>query len=78
MESNMEHQVENLEIINPNKNWVIKELDLIFNEWVTWASEVEQIEDHPYDTNTQLDVYAEDSIYMKFPLDHDNKIIYPN
>ena len=59
MESNMEHQVENLEIINPNKNWVIKELDLIFNEWFTWASEVEQIEDHPYDTNTQLDVYAD-------------------
>ena len=55
----VEHQVEKLEIINPNKNWVINELNLIIEEWVKWASEVELIEDHPYNSNTQLDVFAD-------------------
>ena len=51
--------MENLEIINPNKNWVIKELDALIVEWEEWQSGVAQIEDHPYDHNTQSEVYAD-------------------
>jgi hypothetical protein len=59
MHEKMEYQMENLEIINPNKNWVIKELDALIVEWEEWQSEVDQIEDHPYDRNTQNEVYAD-------------------
>ena len=55
----METQIENLEIINPNKNWVIKELDSLISEWEEWQSEVELIQNHPYDHNTQTEVYAD-------------------
>jgi hypothetical protein len=55
----MENQIEKLEIINPNKNWVIKELNLVIEEWVEWASEVDQIKAHPYNLNTQSDVFAD-------------------
>lgn len=38
----MEYQMENLKIINPNKNWVIKELDALIVEWEEWQYEVKQ------------------------------------
>lgn len=55
----METQNENLEILNPNKNWVIKELDNLIAEWGKWQTEVEQIQDHPYDLDTQTEVFAD-------------------
>lgn len=55
----MEHQIEKLEIINQNKNWVISELDSIVSEWEGWQKTVADIKDHPYDQNTQLDVFAD-------------------
>ena len=55
----MEEQITNLAIINPNKNWVVKELTKIIDEWIAWQKEVDQIQDHPYDPNTQLDVFLD-------------------
>ena len=55
----MEEQTTNLSIKNPNKSWVAKELATLIDEWVSWQDEVEQIQDHPYDPNIQLDVFAD-------------------
>jgi len=52
-------QIENLEIINPNKGWVVIELDRLLSEWESWAEQVGRIVDQPYDLNTQLDVFAD-------------------
>lgn len=55
----MEEQLSNLAIKNPNKGWVVKELCKLIDEWVAWQKEVDQIQDHAYDPNTQLDVFAD-------------------
>ncbi len=55
----MEKQIENLEIIHPKTRWVIDELEKLIREWEAWQLEVEKIEDHPYDPNTQLDVFKD-------------------
>lgn len=55
----MEIQIEKLEILNPNKNWVIKELNSIISEWENWQKLVEVIQDHPYDQNTHTEVFAD-------------------
>jgi hypothetical protein len=55
----MEEQITNLAITNPNKSWVVKELTKLIDEWVAWQKEVDQIQDHAYDPNTQLDVFAD-------------------
>jgi len=55
----MEEQIINLSIKNPNKGWVVKELNKLIEEWVAWRKEVEQIEDHPYDPQTQTEVLAD-------------------
>ena len=55
----METQIENLEIINPNKNWVVKELGTLISEWEQWQIEEQLIQDHPYDHNTHTEVYAD-------------------
>jgi len=55
----MEKQIINLEITNPNKNWVINELNSIISEWEEWQVYVGTIQDHPYDRNTQLDVFLD-------------------
>ena len=55
----MENQIEKLEILNPNKNWVISELNTIIAEWETWKISVENIQDYPYDRNTQSEVFAD-------------------
>jgi hypothetical protein len=45
-------QIENLEFLNPNRPWVMKELDKLYQEWLYWEIEVSQIVDQPYDKNT--------------------------
>lgn len=55
----MENQIEKLEITNPNKNWVLKELNVIISEWEDWQRTVEEIRDHAYNANTQSKVFAD-------------------
>ena len=55
----MEKQLTNLEIINTKKAWVANELDKLIQEWKTWQEEVAEIKDHPYNPNTQLDVFKD-------------------
>lgn len=55
----MEKQNTNLTIMNPNKVWVVQELDKLINEWEKWQKEVAQIKDYPYDSQTQTDVFAD-------------------
>ena len=55
----MEKQLSNLATKNPNKAWVAKELAKLINEWEVWQREVSLIQDHEYDPNTQLDVFAD-------------------
>lgn len=55
----MEEQIINLAIKNPNKGRVVKELTILIDEWVAWQKEVGQIQDHAYDPNTQLEVFAD-------------------
>lgn len=55
----MEKQLSNIAIKNPNKAWVVKEIAKLIDEWETWQKEVSLIQDHEYDSNTQLDVFAD-------------------
>ena len=55
----MEEQITNLSIKNPNTGWVVKELNKLIDDWIAWKIEVDQIQDHPYNANTQLDVFAD-------------------
>ena len=55
----MEKQNANLAIMNPNKVWVVQELDKLINEWEKWQKEVAQIKDYPYDSQTKTDVFAD-------------------
>lgn len=38
---------------------VIKKLNDIIREWISWSGEVERIVDQPFNPNTQLDVFAD-------------------
>ena len=55
----MEKQIEQIEIINPNKAWVVKELRTIIDEWHNWEKEVQVIQDHPYNLNIQTEVFKD-------------------
>lgn len=55
----MEKQITNLEITNPRRAWVVSELEKLVREWEVWQQEVAQIQDHPYDPNTHLEVFAD-------------------
>ncbi|MDP3258961.1 MAG: hypothetical protein Q8M34_00050 [Thermodesulfovibrionales bacterium] len=55
----MEEHIDNLEFINPNKAWVVKELEKLFAEWAVWQNEVSKIVDQPYDTRRQSEVFAD-------------------
>lgn len=61
----MEEQIEHLAFLNPNRAWVLRELDKLFEEWVAWEAKVADIVDQPYDRNTQLDVYADGENMME-------------
>ncbi len=58
-------QVENLEFLNPNKAWVVKELNKLYSEWEAWDQEVSNIVDQPYDKNTQSEVFADGEEMMQ-------------
>jgi hypothetical protein len=58
-------QVTALEIINPNKAWVIAELEALYAEWLAWQQEVERITDQPYDHQKQSEVFADGESMMQ-------------
>jgi len=55
----MDDQIENVEFLNPNKAWVVRELDKIYSVWKAWEEEVSRIVDQPYDRTTQSGVFAD-------------------
>ena len=56
-------QTENIEIVNPNRAWVVAEFEKLYGEWLAWKQQVDAIVDQPYDRNTQSDVFA-DGMHM--------------
>src|SRR5437899_1399738 len=57
-------QLEPLEI-NPNRAWVVAELEELYAEWVAWQREVENIVDQSYDRRTQSEVFADGEPMMR-------------
>lgn len=55
----MENHVSKLNMTNPNRSWVAKELEKLIAEWEEWRVEVAAIQDYPYNQQTQLDVFAD-------------------
>ena len=51
--------MEKLEITNPRKGWVIEELKKLIDEWENWQVTVSKIQDHPYNKQTQTEVFAD-------------------
>lgn len=51
--------MQNLEITNPRKDWVISEISSLISEWEAWQDEVALIKDHQYNRNTQSSVFAD-------------------
>lgn len=58
-------QVENIEITNPNRAWVVAELEKLYATWVSWQADVAQIVDQSYDRNTQSEVFADGEDSMR-------------
>jgi hypothetical protein len=58
-------QIEPLEITNPNRAWVVAELEQLHFEWLAWQREVEKIVDQPYDRRTQSEVFADGEAMMR-------------
>jgi len=54
-----------LAITNPNKKWVLKELDSLYQEWESWKLKIEQIVDQPYNKQTQTEVFADGEEMME-------------
>jgi hypothetical protein len=52
-------QVEPVEITNPNRAWVVSELEKLYAKWLAWQQQVGGIVDQPYDRNTQSEVFAD-------------------
>lgn len=52
-------QVEYLEVLTPNREWVLTELEKLYAEWKSWEVEVAGIVDQPFDRNTQTEVFAD-------------------
>jgi hypothetical protein len=50
---------EPVEIINPNRPWVVSELEKLYAEWLLWQEQIKGIVDQPYDRNTQSEVFAD-------------------
>jgi len=55
----MEEQISKLRITNPNRGWVVRELNKLIAEWEEWQKEVAAIQDHPYNPQIQLDVFTD-------------------
>ena len=58
-------ETENIEFLNPNRAWVVAELEMLYTEWLSWKEAVESIVDQPFDSNTQADVYADGKDMMQ-------------
>jgi hypothetical protein len=58
-------QVENVEIINPNRAWVFAEFEKLYAQWASWQAAVAEITDKPYDKNKQSEVFADGKDNMK-------------
>ena len=58
-------QLQPLEIINPNRDWVLAELERLHTEWKAWETSVSQIIDQPYDQNTHSEVFADGEDNMR-------------
>ena len=58
-------QVQNVEITNPNRAWVVSEFEKLYAEWVSWQAKVAQIVDQPYDCNTRSEVFADGENNMR-------------
>lgn len=50
---------EALALKNSNRAWVMDQLGKLFKEWEAWEEYVQTIEDHPYDRNTQSEIFAD-------------------
>lgn len=48
-----------------NHSQVMKTLDRLLSQWRAWSREVQRIVDHPYDKNTQTEVYADGESNMQ-------------
>ena len=59
------HERQTLAFKNANKAWVVKELDKLLEEWRSWQIDVEQIQDHPYNRNTESEVFKDGTQNMK-------------
>jgi hypothetical protein len=57
--------IRQLAFINPNRVWVVAELDKLHEEWVAWAKIVDAIIDHPYNPRTQSEVFADGEANMR-------------
>ena len=44
---------------NPNRAWVMAEFQKLSDEWEDWEKCCQTIKDHPYDRNTQSEVFAD-------------------
>lgn len=60
-----ERKPRKLTFSNPDRDWVTSELDALIEEWREWQSVVAQIQDQPFDANTQSDVYADGADNLK-------------
>lgn len=61
-------QIQNIEILNPNRTWVISEFEKLYSDWKAWEQQVSAIVDQPYDQNTHSEVFADGKDMM---LKHD-------
>lgn len=61
-------QLENVEILNPDREWVVSEFERLYSEWQAWEQQVDAIVDQPYDQNTHSEVFADGKDMM---LKHD-------
>jgi hypothetical protein len=50
---------------NRDRAWVAAELDKLRDEWAIWQQVVAQIADHPYDSSTHSDVFADGEANMR-------------
>lgn len=61
-------QVEHIEILNPNRAWVVSEFGKLYAQWQSWQQLADGIVDQPYDRDRESDVFADGKDMM---LKHD-------
>ncbi|WP_395018429.1 hypothetical protein [Dongia sp.] len=60
-----ERRPRKITLSNPDRDWVVSELDKLIEEWREWQSVVAQIHDQPFDCNIESNVYADGAGNMK-------------